>query len=279
MFGDKLQLAGGPRYDWFSSRVDNNLPATPVPGKTNSGNTWTYNYGALIKPTRDFSLFYGHSETYNPNFGAQPDGTAYPSQTGLVDEVGIKMAFAQGRITGTLSTYNLKQDHILLPDPDPTRATAGYKVDSGKNTTKGDEADVFFQLTRNLTFSVGGATMKYTTTTHNIAPRGAPSTTANSTARYGFKDGALKGLSFGGGFVYKSKFNVETVTATQLVARYYLPAYHTFDAWTSYRWKMYTLQLNVGNVGNTWYLQRSTSKDQIWEGAERVVKVRVSRVF
>lgn len=280
LFGDKLQLAGGPRYDWYNSRTNNTLPVVHVEGVTNKQTAWTYNYGALLKPFgNNFSLFYGHSENYQPNYGQQPDGTPYPAQTGLDNEEGIKMAFLQGRITGTVSNYVIKQVHILLPDPDPTRATLGYKIDSGLNETKGQEADVFFQITHELSYSVGGAVMNYVTTTNNIAPRGAPTKTANSTLRYGIKEGYLKGLSFGGGFTYKSAFNVETATATQPAARYYLPGYHTFDAWTGYHWKNYAFQLNCSNVGNTWYLQRSTSKDQIWEGPERLIKFRVSRVF
>jgi len=58
------------------------------------------------------------------------------------------MAFFENRIAGTISTYKLEQNHILLPDPDPTRAAQGWRIDSGQNTTKGQELDVFFQVTR-----------------------------------------------------------------------------------------------------------------------------------
>jgi len=42
----------------------------------------------------------------------------------------------------------------------------------------------------------------------------------------------------------------------------------------NYRWKNYAFQLNVNNVTNEWYLQRSVSKDQILQGPERLIKVR-----
>lgn len=275
-FGDKLQIAGGPRFDKFRSRTDNEI--TGVRGRLNEGQTWTFNYGAVYKPTKGYSLFYGHSETYTPNTAVNPDGMTFEPQLGFVDEVGIKLAFLGGRIAGTISAYTLTLQHIILNDPDPVRAASGWRVDSGEQETKGYEADVFFTVTRNWQFNLGGSKIDVTTP-NGIFPRGSAKTSANFATSYWFKDGALKGLGFGGGWIYKGKFNVETAALTDRVARYYLPAYDYGSAWVSYRWKNYRVQLNVTNVTDEWDLVRSVSKEQIFQGPQRLVRLRFSRTF
>ena len=273
---EKLQLAGGPRFDWFRARTDNQING--VAGRQVKGQKWTYNYGAVFKPTKAYSLFYGHSETYTPNTNVNPDGRTFQPQVGAVDEVGMKLAFLDGRVAGTISAYNLKLEHIILNDPDPLRAAAGYRIDSGKQETKGYEADVFVNVTRGWQFNLGVSKIAVTTP-NNIFPRGSAKVSANLATSYRFSDGALKGLGIGGGWLYKGKFNVETPAITDRVARYYLPAYNYGSVWVSYPWKKYRFQVNVANVTDEWYLIRSTSKDQIWEGPERQYRLRVSRTF
>lgn len=275
-FGDKLQLAGGPRYDWFKSRTDNEI--TGVRGVINKGHTWTYNYGAVVKPTKAWSLFYGHSETYSPNTAVNPDRTTFPPQLGFVDEVGFKLALFEGRVAGTISAYDLKLQHIVLSDPDPVRAAAGWRVDTGQQETNGLEADVYMQITRSWQVNVGGSVIDVTTP-NNIFPRGSAKKTANFATSYRISTGKLKGLAFGAGGAYKGKFNVETPALTDRVARYYLPGYRNANGWISYTWQRYRFQLNVTNLTDEWYLLRSVSKDQILQGPVRSFRFRVSRSF
>jgi iron complex outermembrane receptor protein len=242
------------------------------------GNTWTYNYGAVIKPNRSFSLFYGHSETYAPNTTVNPNGGTFDPQLGAVNEFGLKLAFLDGRIAGTISTYNLKLTHIILNDPDPVRAAAGWRVDSGFQETTGYEADVFFTVTRGWQLNAGGSSVDVTTP-NGIFPRGSAKQSANLATSYRVTEGALKGLAFGGGWIYKGRFNVEAAALTDRVARYFLPAYAYGTAWVSYNWKRYRFQLNVANVTDEWYLIRSVSKEQIFQGPERQYRFRVSRTY
>ena len=274
--GDKLQVAGGPRYDWYQSRTDNEING--VRGVQNKGKNWTYNYGAVLKPNRTYSFFFGHSETYAPNFTVNPDRSTFPAQVGSVNEFGLKMAFLDGRIAGTLSTYKLKLEHIILNDPDPIRAAAGWRVDSGFQETKGYEADVYFQITRSWQLNVGGSDTEVTTP-NGIFPRGSAKKTGNFATSYRLTAGKLKGLSFGGGGSYKGPFNVETAALTDRLARYYLPSYASANGYVAYSWKQYRFQLNVTNLTDEWYLLRSVSKEQILQGPVRSWRVRVARSF
>jgi iron complex outermembrane receptor protein len=207
-----------------------------------------------------------------------PDGGTFEPQIGHVDEFGIKMAFLNGRVSGTVSTYQLDLEHIIVNDPDSARALLGWRVDSGKQKTHGYEADVFVQVTREWQFNIGGSKSDITTP-NGIFPRGSPKHTGNFATSYWFKQGALKGLGFGGGWVYKDKVNVETAALTDRVARYYMPAYDYGSAWVSYGWKQYRVQLNVTNVTDEWFMYTTVGKDQILQGPMRSYRMRVSRTF
>ncbi len=274
--GDKLQVAGGPRYDWYKSRTNNEING--VPGTLSKGKNWTYNYGAVFKPNKTYSLFFGHSETYAPNTAVNPDRTTFSPQIGSVNEFGLKMAFFDGRIAGTLSTYKLRLEHIILNDPDPVRAAAGWRVDSGFQETKGYEADVYLQITRAWQLNLGGSDIDVQTP-NGIFPRGSAKRTANFVTSYRFSEGPLKGLAFGAGGAYKGAFNVETPALTDRLARFYLPSYATANGFASYTWKQYRFQLNVTNLTDEWYLLRSVSKEQILQGPVRSWRIRVARSF
>ncbi len=274
--GDQIQIVFGPRYDNFRARTDNEINGAR--GRLNEGETWTFNYGGVYKPTKSYSIFFGHSETYSPNTAVNPDGMTFDPQLGYVDEIGLKMAFLNGRIAGTLSTYQLNLGNIIVNDPDPILAAAGWRVNSGRQETRGYEADVFVTVTRGWQFSIGGSKIDVTTP-NGVFPRGSAKYTGNFATSYRLNEGPLKGLAFGGGWVMKGAFNVETAALTDRVARYYLPAYDYGSAWLSYRWKDYRVQLNATNVTDEWFLLRSVSKDQIFQGPMRAVRFRVSRSF
>lgn len=268
--GDKLQLVGGARRDTFTTHTDNNL--TRVMGRFNHGSKWTHKYGAIVKPGSAFSLFYNHSETYSPVFGTQPDGTIFPHQSGVVEEGGIKMNFFQGRVSGTLSTYDLRLENIVMNDPDPIRAAQGWRVFTALQQTKGVEADAFITVTKNWQFNLGGAQMRVTTP-NGLMPRNSPRYTGNFATRYRFDAGLLKNLAFGGGLTWKGKSPVDALNS------YSLDKYWVGDAWISYGWQRYRFQFNVSNVTDRFYLQRSVSKEQVFQGPERLIKLRVSRTF
>lgn len=274
-FQERFQVVGGARFDKFNTRTDNVL--TRVNGRTNFGDAWTYKYGAIFKPTKAWSLFYNHSETYAPNFGSQPDGTLFKPQLGVIEEGGFKLALFDGRIAGTISVYDLQLQNLLSNDPDPVRAAAGWRLQIAKQTTRGVEADVFFTVTRNWSFNIGGAKMDVTLPS-GLYPRGSPRSTANFNTRYKFSisEGPLaflKGVAIGGGIMHKGPAPVDAINS------YYLPKYTVGDVFANYTWKKYRFALNVNNVTDKWYLARAVSKEQVFQGSDRIIKFRMTRTF
>lgn len=276
LFDEKFQVVGGARFDKFNTRTDNVLTSNN-PGRTNFGDAWTYKYGAIFKPTKAWSMFYNHSETYAPNFGSQPDGSLFEPQLGTIEEGGFKLAVLDGRIAGTISMYDLQLQNLLTADPDPVRAAQGWRIQIAKQKTQGVEADIFVTVTRNWSFNIGGAKMEVSLPS-GLYPRGSPRSTANFNTRYRFSSGEgplgfLKGLAVGGGIMHKGPAPVDALNS------YYLPKYTVGDVFANYSWGKYRFALNVNNVTDKWYLARAVSKEQVFQGSDRIVKFRVTRTF
>ena len=279
---EKLQLVGGARYDWFGAQSKNFLLVSNQNGNRNSGQQWTYKYGAVVKPTRAYSLFYNHSETYNPNFGVQPDGTSFDNQSGVINEIGAKSALFDGRVAGSVSYYELRLENIVSADPDPVRAAQGWRVLTAYQEVKGFEVDLFLTLTKNWQINLGTGQLEMKIppaagqgALHgaNIQPRGLPKETYNLWTRYDLRNGPLKGLAFGGGYTYRS---ASPIDATNML---YRAGVGVFDGFVQYGWGKYRIALNGSNLADEYYIGRTVNPPQLFQAARRVIKLRVSRNF
>jgi len=268
--GDKFQLVAGARYDKYASHTDNRL--TGVSGTRNGGDNWTYKFGAVAKPGKSLSFFYNYSETYNANFGANPDGATFVPSTGIVKEVGLKSALREGRITSTLSYFDLQLQQIVGLDPDPARASAGYRVQQDRQTTKGVEADVVLNLVPGWDLTLAASTINITLPT-KLLPRNTPEKTASVWSRYKFTAGALKGFTVGGGWSWQGR------SAAEPANQIFFSSFGTFDAFAQFTWKSYRFSLNGSNLADEWYLKRSANRNIFWAGSERLIKFKVARSF
>ncbi len=268
--GEKLQLVGGARWDKYRSHADNLL--TGVKGARNRGDTWTYKAGAVWKPVRTLSVFYNYAETFTPNFGSNPDGSTFVPSYGVVNEIGVKTSLREGRITATVSVFDLELKNIIGGHPDPTLASAGWRVQHTKQETKGLEADVILGIVRGWDLSLAVSTLDMELP-GGLLPRNAPEQTASAWTRYKFHGGALKGVVIGGGWNRKGRSPAEAGNTL------FFPGFSTFDAFAQYHWGKYRFSLNVSNVGDKWYLSRGINRNIFWSGPERLIKFRASYTF
>lgn len=266
----KLQLVAGARFDKYSSYATSLL--TGFRGAVNRGDNWTYKAGAVWKPRDDWSLFYNYSETFTANFGANPDGSTFKPSTGVVNEIGFKTALKEGRISATVSLFDLRLKQIIGLHPDPDMATAGYRVQLAQQITKGAEADIILNLVPGWDLMLSGATMDISLPT-KLLPRNAPEYTGALWTRYKFQDGRLKGLVVGLGAHRKGKVPGEVGNEVMF------PAVTTMDAFAQYVWRDYRISLNVSNLTDKWYLARGINRNLFLTGPERLIKFRVAYLF
>lgn len=268
--GDRLQLIGGARWDKYRSHADSLL--TGAKGNRNRGDTWTYKAGVVWKPIRSLSVFYNYAETFTPNFGANPDGSTFVPSYGVVNELGVKTALREGRITATVSLFDLELQNIIGLHPDPALASAGWRVQHTKQDTKGIEADVILNLVQGWDLSLAASTLDMALP-GGLLPRNAAEQTASAWTRYKFQDGALKGVVVGGGWNRKGRSPADAGNTV------YFPGFHTFDAFVQYHWGRYRFSLNGTNIADRWYLSRGVNRNLFWSGSERLIKARISYTY
>ncbi|MFC3581878.1 TonB-dependent siderophore receptor [Sphingomonas hylomeconis] len=132
---DRLQLRIGGRYDNFLLRVDNRL--TNVLGRRKRSR-FSPQAGIVYELSTPLSLYAAYGEGYRANIGADAGGNVFEPETSKSIEAGVKLTALGGRLTGTLSAYQLEKSNVLATDT----LNPGFSVAIGKARSRGIEADL-----------------------------------------------------------------------------------------------------------------------------------------
>jgi len=132
---DRLQVRIGGRYDDFLLRVDNRL--TGVTGKRQRSR-FSPQAGIVYELVDPVSVYAAYGEGYRANIGADAAGNVFEPETSRSVEIGLKLASADGRLTGTLSVYQLRKSNVLATDT----LNPGFSVAIGKARSRGVEFDL-----------------------------------------------------------------------------------------------------------------------------------------
>lgn len=153
--------------------------------------------GLVYKPIKGLALYANDSTTYQGTGSTNPDGSKLPPIVGEVKEVGLKTALFGGRISSTISYFDLNVTNIPIPDPN-----TGMSKAAGKQTNKGFEADIAIRPLENWT--VMGTV--YQGDIKDVNGQRMPNT-VNSTwslvTRYDFGTGPLQGFGIGGSMFHQ----------------------------------------------------------------------------
>jgi iron complex outermembrane receptor protein len=232
-FDDRLLVLAGCRGTWTDSRLTNHLTGQSQPEI--SASAVTPQYGLLYKLLPGLSLYASYAESFVP--GTQilnnPDGTTSPAKPteGRGYEVGVKADLLGGRLSGTLTFFDIKNKNIVndLSVTDSSGAVHIYNVQSGEQRSRGVELDATITPTDNwqlyLSYSymdaritefsghdkailaqdpatldpAGQANYKNVRRFHNAPLQMSAPHLVNLWTRYNFTQGRLKGLFIGGG--------------------------------------------------------------------------------
>lgn len=132
---DGLQVRIGGRYDDFLLRVDNRL--TSVLGRRKRSR-FSPQAGIVYDLSNPLSLYAAYGEGYRANIGADANGDVFEPETSKSIEAGVKLTALGGRLTGTLSVYQLEKSNVLATDT----LNPGFSVAIGKARSRGIEADL-----------------------------------------------------------------------------------------------------------------------------------------
>lgn len=200
-------VAGWSKWDREASFIANPTLPQPLPADQRPASGTLHRYGVVGYINKEISIYALESTILQPNvFGIDATGAPLPNQLGTGQEIGIKTALFGGRVSSTLSFFDIGLSNQssfggVLPDG------RSFQNLIGSTSQKGWDIDLALKLLPNwqvvATYFRGD----------NKTATGAPiSLTYKSSwsffTRYDFTGDAFKGLSIGGGAAAKGGYIV-----------------------------------------------------------------------
>ncbi|BBU60467.1 ferrichrome-iron receptor [Methylosinus sp. C49] len=218
--------------------------------------------GLLWRPIPELSLYGNYVENFSPPSTTGGPSSSGPNQPALKAsegsqwEAGVKTELFEGRLTTTVSWFDITKTNVATPDPDPARAALGYRVLTGAVRNRGWEADVSGQLLDELKLIANIAYIDSNIlkdNSGNVGHRlyGVPKFAGGVWAVYEPRWTLVPGLSFGAGLV--SSGAVWADTANTLM----LPGYTIANLMARYAFefegKKISFQINADNITDVRY--------------------------
>ena len=184
----------------------------------------------------------------------QPDGSVaiFKPQQANQWEVGIKLDAFAGKLTGTISYYDIRVTNVLIPDPN----RVGFTIQEGNIVSKGFEADVIttpingMQIVAGYSYNNSKNTNAAPATNGRRPTNAGPENLINLWVSYTLQNGAVKGLGAGFGGNYASENYITNSLAT---GEFIVPAYTIINASVFYNQPMFRIGLKLDNCTNTAY--------------------------
>jgi iron complex outermembrane receptor protein len=251
-------------------------------GRTSStinSDATTVNYGVVVKPAPNVSLFYGHAENASPIASSiSPPGTPAFSE-GIQDEFGGRVRLMENRLQLSVTYFKISQNafsvtnpgNLVSPPPNPRLPNV-----FSDRVAKGWELEGTFEIQKGLTV-IGHYTAFTNRDPFNVPFRGTAEKSAAAWARYEFQSSALKGFSVSAGANWLDKRPGDigsgvtaASTPTRLIPNlpsFYLPARTLVDLSASYTRGAWTYQANIDNVFDQEYILASISRMLVVPGS------------
>jgi|GEM_PF-1987636 len=283
----KLKLSAGFNYTDYNSWSQSGMSASSQSGSGVDGDGTAKRIGLIYEMIPGTALFADYATTFKPQGNnVTTDGTIqqFSPLQGDQYEIGVKTDIGR-RAVVTAALYQLTLENQLQSDPDPTKATLGYEVESGKTRSRGVELDGTYNVLPgwNLLTSYAYTNAKIIDSESYLVGSVVPHVPEHSFklwTTYEFDSGKLEGLTVGGGMraVSSSTTNLVSQSSPNLVAT--LPGYAEFDLMASYKidpkWKV---SLNLNNIFDRRYYESATSYTWLYPGAPFNAVLRVKTTF
>ncbi len=246
-------------------------------------------YGVVVKPLPNVSVFYG----YNENFSANPIqfGQFLPAQEGAQKEIGFKSDGLDGRVSVSVSHFEVTQFNNSVPAYPQTTPPSQVLVPG--TVSRGWDGDFTLSLSKHLDMLGSFAWIEAHVplpAPWNLAPqpydgkiyKNLPVNNVSQRnfaawTRYKFIDATFKGLAVGVGVSYLAK---RAITDNGNMIFYgYIPGRTVVDATINYETARCKYQLNVDNVFNRGYIYASRSNQVIIPGSPTNLRASLTYKF
>ncbi len=312
LLANRLKLSAGIRLiksettsrDRVRQNAENAAAAragrAPVNTVTRGESNWdnARRFGGVYDISRSLGVFAGYSESYEARTNTNNLGEIYPPGIGQQKEAGVKTGFLDGRITSTISCYQLTQTNNILNYATGVTGPRGETAAAiGQVEAKGLEVSGVVSVTENLQLIPGYSRTKASTliggsltatgdaTTKGIEVSRYPRNVVKLFGKYAIKGGRLDGLGVSGGFVYTESVNQGVLTGiapfpTTSRSNSIIPSSTVWNLGLSLRRRGWSYTAKVDNLTNLrYYIPSSSSTTRALVGLPRVVSGDVTRRF
>jgi iron complex outermembrane receptor protein len=259
---DRLSVLAALRVDRFANQGGKVGGEVPAYEQT----AWSPKFGVVFQPIKDqVSLFANYQNSfsnrgayraYNPL--ARPDSTeqrlARLEQANQW-ETGVKLDALQGKLTATLSYYDVRVQNLLRTDPRPEAAAKFAQTQDGAQRSRGVELDVVanpfpgFNALAGFTYNDSRLERSSALDTGRRPATASSPYLANLWLSYRLPGPALQGLGLGFGGNYASDNRIQNTTAGVFT----LPAYTVLNASVFFDRPKYRVSAKVDNLTNQQY--------------------------
>ncbi|WP_454688828.1 TonB-dependent siderophore receptor [Achromobacter aloeverae] len=273
---DRWTATFGLRHDWSE---DNSLVRSTGAKTHYTDEATTWRAGLVYLFDNGFAPYVSYATSFEPVNGTGYGGTPFKPTKGKQIEAGLKFQPTGSRSMVTLSVYEIRQQNVQTPDPDPTHLCDGSQcyVQTGEARVRGLELEGNMALTDQWTLIASGTLMDSRVTKSNTTDLGnqlprVPKRTVNLWLDYKLPHDILPGVSVGAGMRHTSGVYGDTANA------YHMEAVTLWDAAIRYdlgeinpSLKGLRFSLNATNLADKEYLASCSGVASCYYGARRSV--------
>ena len=263
-----LKALVGSRIEGFTQRYDETVYGT----HTTQGNiAFLPRVGLTWQPVQPVTFYTSWSRSFSPTLAAQftPGGKPFPSEYGQQWEGGVRTSEIHDRLSSSLAVYRIRASNLLITNPGNPLAS----IQIGTTGSKGVEFETSGRIRPGWDVTFAYAYNEARILADPVYPVGnifqnAPRHGGSLWTVYEVQQGAVRGLSFGGGFIARSYRFVDP--ADDLV----LPGYGRLDVMAGYAFgpqhheeRMFRLSVNLRNVTDRSYFESGNTPNVIFPGS------------
>lgn len=252
------------RYDFVSTEIETAVPGTF--GYSGSNGALTGRLGVAYEFDNGLTPYASVSNFYNPAIGGSQAVGLFKPEEGVQYEVGVKYEPTWFDGMFTLSFFDLTKENVV-------DGPFNNEVQIGRVNSRGFELEGQAHITQELK-ATAALTMYNLEILEDVdatrigkMPTGVPEQQASLGLDYTFADGALDGVTLGGGVRFVGKSYADTANTLEV------PASTVFDAKIGYETESWGLNLNVTNIFDHNYVASCQSVTACYYGEGRTIKL------
>jgi len=268
-----FNLTAGVREDWLGNHQQ---------GVFTDDSKFTYRVGLNYVTPQGIAPYVSYATSFEPTPGADFAGTPFKPSTGDEIEGGVKFEptfLPKGaHLLVTAAGFEIVQDGVLEPDPDPTHLFDS--VQTGQVKVDGFELEAVARIFDRISLNGSYTYLDSKVTQGTPAGEGGylgnqlietPHNKASLFADYTQQTGFLAGLGGGIGVRYLSSSYGDAAN------QFLNPAVTLFDAIIHYDIHGYRVALNANNLTDKIYVARCSSAAECFYGERRNLSVTLSK--